>query len=55
MSDRRENEPTIEDELWDPGAQRRDLLAMTMEERLEIVAALFAQSHLLTQRDPERR
>ncbi|MBA2348128.1 MAG: hypothetical protein H0V81_07525 [Solirubrobacterales bacterium] len=55
MSDRRENEPTPEDELWDPDAQRRELLAMSMEERLELVAALFAQSHLFTQRDPGPR
>jgi len=55
MSDRQENEPTPEDELWDPGAQERELLAMSMEERLEIVAALFDQSHLFAQRDPKRK
>lgn len=55
MSDRQENEPTPEDELWDPGAQERELLAMSMEERLEIVAALFDQSHLFAQRDPKRQ
>ncbi len=52
---RDEEQASTEDELWDPDAQRRDLLAMTMEERLEIVAALFAQSHLFAQRGPERR
>ena len=55
MSDRPEDEPVPEDELWDPGAQQRAMLAMTMEERLEVVAALFAQSHLFAQRDAGRR
>lgn len=55
MSERPEDEPVPEDELWDPGAQQQAMLAMTMEERLEVVAALFAQSHLFAQRDAGRR
>lgn len=32
-----------DDELWDPGAQRRAVLAMTMEERLDLLDALCRQ------------
>lgn len=46
--DERDDTSTAEsDELWDPGAQRRDLLAMTMSERLELAAALFRQSEMV--------
>lgn len=46
---------TDDDELWDPSAQRRDLLAMSMDERLLIVAALFDQSHLIARLPDEDR
>lgn len=42
--DTRDDIPRETDELWDPDAQRRALLAMTMSERLELVAALFKQA-----------
>lgn len=49
MSDRDTPEQPPVDELWDPDAQRRAHLALTMSERLEIVAALFRQAQILQQ------